>query len=243
MQLTSLSKSVQTIGLITLLSAIQGMSMVKTAQAQTDPNAEAVCTAAYFDNPGYMYQAATQQQQEAIDKFQKDPERMKRWDNMMAEITTFSAPLDSPMGYVINKVNGKEVPLPPEIEEEIKQAVYVDPSQNSRKRVAELNQKYGQYATFGQNINLILSPQQRQDRIKDTYEYIAYIKSVLTPQERQAQRDQATAAPLTDGFCSPSALFDPNNPETLRSLSIDTGIRPDLDKRLREDKTGATFFQ
>jgi hypothetical protein len=72
---------------------------------------------------------------------------------------------------------------------------------------------------------------------------VGYIKSLLTPQERQAQRDQAMAAPVADGFCSPSALFDPNNPETLRSLSIDTGIRPDLDKRLREDKTGATFFQ
>jgi hypothetical protein len=239
MKLNFLS-TVRTIGLIAIISAFQAMGIAKIAQAQLDINAGAVCTAAYFDNPGYMYQAATPQQQKAIDNYQNDPERMKKWEKMMAEITTFSAPLDSPMGYVVNKVNGKEVPIPPKIEEEIKKAVYVDPSQNSRKRVAELNQKYGQYATFGQNINLIFSPEQQQERVKETYEFLAYIKSLLTPEEQKAQRDQAMAAPVTDGYCSPGALF---RPDMWQSVSIDTGVRPDLDQRLREDKTGTTFFK
>jgi hypothetical protein len=103
MKLTSLSKSVRTIGLITILSTIQGMSIVKTAQAQADINAGAVCTAAYFDNPGYMYnpseeaQKARQKVRSASPKLQ---EQYKRAEKMMDDITAFSAPLDSPMGYV-----------------------------------------------------------------------------------------------------------------------------------------------
>ncbi len=239
MKLPALSKSVRTIALLTVFSTIQGVSIVQTAQAQADPNAEAVCTAAYFDNPGYMYQAATQQQQEAIDKYLRNPDRLRRGERLMAEITTFSAPLDSPMGYVAKKVNGKEISIPPKIEEEIRSAVLVDPSQNRRKRVAELNQKYGQYATFGQNITLLPSPQQTKEYDQDTYAFFAYIKSLLTPQEQKAQRDRAIAAPISDRYCSPGALFKPGRV----TFSIDTGTRPDLDRRVRENKTGATFFK
>jgi hypothetical protein len=239
MKLTALSKSVRTIGLITLLSTIQGMGILKTAQAQENVNAGAVCTAAYFDDPGYMYNPVTNQQIAAVSKFEGNPERVKRIERMMAEITTFSAPLGSPMGYVIKKVDGKEVSIPPKIKRAIDQGIRIY-SKNNRPRVAELNQKYGQYATFGQNITLMLSPEQQQERVKETYESLAYIKSVLTPQQRQAQQDQVTAS-LADGVgCSPGALFRPNMWE---SVSIDTGTRPDLDKRLRDDKTGTTFFK
>jgi hypothetical protein len=139
MKLTSLSKSVRTMGLITILSTIQGMSMIKTVQAQAIISAGAVCTDAYFDNPGYMYQAATKQQQAAIDKFEKDPERMKRWTNMMAEITTFSAPLDSPLGFVINKVNGENVAIPRNISKKITREVSGTSTKNNRQRAAEMN--------------------------------------------------------------------------------------------------------
>jgi hypothetical protein len=239
MKLTALSKTVRTIGLITLLSTIQGMGMLKTAQAQANPNAGAVCTAAYFDDPGYMYNPVTNQQIAAVSKFDGNPERIKRFDRMMAEITTFSAPLGSPMGYTINKVNGKEVSIPPKIRRAIEQGTRIY-SKNNRPRVAELNQKYGQYATFGQNITLMLSPEQQQERVKETYASLAYIKSVLTPEQRQAQQDQVTASASEGGGCSPGALF---RPEMYQSMTIDTGRRPDLDKRLREDKTGATFFK
>jgi hypothetical protein len=103
MKLTSLSKSVRTIlgmrgycygkryatanGLIIILSAIQGMSLLQTAQAQSKPQTGSVCTAAYFDNPGYMYQAETKEQQEAIDRFSAEPARLKRTDDMVTTPT------------------------------------------------------------------------------------------------------------------------------------------------------------
>lgn len=239
MKPTLFSKSIRTIGLITLLSTIQGMGMIKAAQAQANPNAGAVCTAAYFDDPGYMYNPVTNQQIAAVSKFDRNPERIKSNERMMAEITTFSAPLGSPMGYTINKVNGKEVSIPPKIRRAIEQGTRIY-SKNNRPRVAELNQKYGQYATFGQNITLMLSPAQQRERVKETYASLAYIKSVLTPEQRQAQQDQVTASASEGGGCSPGALF---RPDMYQSLTIDTGKRPDLDKRLREDKTGATFFK
>jgi hypothetical protein len=242
-----LSKTVRTIlgtrgyaiGLITLLSAIQGMSLVKTAQAQVNPNAGAVCTAAYFDNPGYMYNPS-QEQQKALSASPKYQEQAKRADKMMDEITTFSAPLDSPMGYVIKKVNGKEVSIPPNIRRAIDQGVNRAPTNDNRRRVAELNKKYGQYATFGQNIVLMLSPEQQKERVKETYEFLADLAAMMTPEERKAEQDQAMAAPIEVGYCSPSALF---RPDMYQTLVIDTGRRPDLDKRLREDKTGVTFFK
>ena len=234
MQFTSLSKSIRSIGLIGMFSAIVGTSMVPTAPAQAKPQTGSTCSAAYFNNPGYMYSPVTGKQRAAVDKFQNDPDRMKKWTSMMAKIQTFSAPLDSPMGYVAKKVNGKPIKIPPKIEQAIRKAVYVAPTPNNRKRVAQLNQEYGQYATFGQNITLLLSPEQQQESDKGTYEFLAYIASVLTPQQRQAQRDEATAA----GECSPGSLFKPTG-----TMTVDTGRRPDLDKRLREDKTGTTFFK
>jgi hypothetical protein len=237
MKRISLFQSVCTVSLITMMATVQAMSLVKAAQA--NPTAGSTCTATYFDNPGFMYSPATQQQMDAVEKFEQSPDRVKKWSSHTDGITTFSVALDAPMGYAINKVNGKPITIPPKIKQAMDRAVFVDPSQNSRKRVAELNQKYGKYATFGQNITLILSPEQRASAIKMSYESIAYIKSLMTPQQQKEQRDAITAL----GDCSRSALLDPNNPETWRTVSIDTGVRPDLDRRVREDKTGATFFR
>ncbi|MEA5598252.1 hypothetical protein [Rivularia sp. UHCC 0363] len=63
----------------------------------------------------------------------------------------------------------------------------------------------------------------------------AYIKSILTPQQMQEQRDALKAS-------SPCSSFFVFNPELFRELSIDVGVRPDLDKRLREDTNGTTNF-
>jgi hypothetical protein len=232
MKLILFSKSIRTIALVTMFSAIQGISLVNVAQAKP----KTTCTAAYFDDPGYMYNPSFEKEK----KLMKSAEmiaRGQRSDSMIATITTFSAPLDSPMGYVVNKVNGKPVTIPPKIKQAIDRAVLVGPSQSSRKRVAELNQQYGKYATFGQNITLIPSAAQQKQLIDDTYATLADFAAAMTPQERQAERNERMAM----GECSPDSLFNPKRGDM--TFTIDTGTRPDLDKRLREDKTGATFFK
>ncbi|MGC1395929.1 MAG: hypothetical protein WA828_16855 [Coleofasciculaceae cyanobacterium] len=236
MKLTSLFKTVCTIGLVTVLSAIEGMSTVQTAQSQVPKTSSFTCSDAYFEDPSYMYSPVTQEQRAAVAKFAQNPARVEPALRMMEEITTFSVPLDSPLGYAVKKVNGQEVAIPPQIRKEIDQAVYREASPENRRLVAQLNQKYGQYATFGQNITLLLSPEQVSDRVKEGYELNAYIKSLLTPQQMQEQREALKAS----GPCSSFFVF---KPELFREFSIDVGVRPDLDKRLREDTSGTTFFK
>ena len=90
-----------------------------------------------------MYNPVTETQWKAVDKFQLDPDRMKKGNDTLATITTFSVALDAPLGYVVNKVNGKPVPLSPKIEQAIKREMFRDPSNDNRRRIAELNRKYG----------------------------------------------------------------------------------------------------
>jgi hypothetical protein len=85
---------------------------------------------------------------------------------------------------------------------------------------------------------LIFSPGQIKENTKMTREYSAYIASTLTPQQKQAEQDTIKASAKQMGMCP--ALF---NPDSMRYVTIQVGSRPDLDQRLREDTTGATFFQ
>ncbi len=52
----------------------------------------------------------------------------------------------------------------------------------------------------------------------------------------QEQRDALKAS-------RPCSSFFVFNPEVFRELIFDVGVRPDLDKRLREDTSGTTFFK
>ncbi len=243
MKQTSLSKTVRTIGLMTILSAIQAISIVQTVQAKAIPAGKpgSVCTDAYFENPDFMYSAQPgKRQQEAIDKFGSDPVRMKKQQNIWAKSNTFSVALDAPVGYVAKTINGKPIAIPAKLEKEMYNAAFTanrDPK-TTRRRVVELNQKYAKYATFGQQLNLIFSPEQIRENTKMTREFSAYTASVLTPQQKQRERDMIRAGAKQMGMCP--ALF---NPDSMRYVVIQVGARPELDKRLRADKTGATFFK
>jgi hypothetical protein len=243
MKRTSFSKSVRAIGLITLLSAIQGISMIPTAQAQAIPAGKpgSTCSDAYFANPDFMYSTFPPgKQQDTIDKFGADPARVKRMNAIWAKSTTFSVAPDAPVGYIAKKVNGKPIGIPAKLAKELSDAAdnaRLDPK-TARKKVAELNEKYAEYAIFGQQLTLIFSPEQIKENTKMTREYSVYIASVMTPEQKQKERDSIRAGAKQMGMCP--ALFNPNS---MRSAQLEVGRRPDLDKRLREDTTGATFFK
>jgi hypothetical protein len=246
MKLTALSKTIRTIALITILSAIQGTSIVQTAQAQAIPAGKpgSVCTDAYFANPDYMYtfppEMQSKQQKAALEKLDGTPARFKRQKDIWARSSTFSVALDAPVGYVAKKVSGKPVAISAKLAEEMRDAAANanrDPKA-TRRRVAELNKKYGAYATFGQQINLIFSPEQIRENTKMIRESTAFIVSVMTPAQKQAERDMVKASAKQMGMCP--AL---SNPAQMTYVTLEVGQRPELDKRLREDKTGATFFK
>jgi hypothetical protein len=181
-----------------------------------------------------------EKQQDTIDKFGADPVRAKRMNTIWAKSKTFSVAPDAPVGYIAKKVNGKPIAIPAKLAKELSDAAddaRRDPK-TARKKVAELNQKYAEYAIFGQQLTLMFSPEQIKENTKMTREYSAYIASVMTPEQKQKERDGIRAGAKQMGMCP--ALFNPNS---MRSVQLEVGRRPDLDQRLREDKTGATFFQ
>ncbi len=236
MKLTFSSKSVRTIGLITILSAIQGMSLVQTAQAQSKEPTTA-CSAAYFADPDYMYNPSGKAK-EAVDKFNANPARIKQWNDIWAKSNTFSVTLDAPVGYTPKIVNGKPIAISSKLANEM-YAAASNANRNpkaTRQRVADLNKKYAQYATFGQQITLMASPEQMKEASNWLREIYAYTASVMTPQQKQAEQDLVTKT--FNGSCP---LIQ--NTNRMTSIVKTVGQRPDLDKRLREDKTGATFFK
>jgi hypothetical protein len=229
MQRTSLSKSVRTIRLITILSVIQSISLGQTAQAQAIPAGKpgSTCSDAYFANPDFMYSSLPPgKQQDTIDKFSNDPAQVKRVNAIWAKSTTFSVAPDAPVGYIAKKVNGKSIAIPTKLAKELFDAAdnaRLDPK-TTRKQVAELNQKYAEYAIFGQQLTLIFSPEQIKENTKMTREYSAYIASVMTPEQKQKERDMIRAGAKQMGMCP--ALFNPNS---MRSAQLEVGRRPDLD--------------
>ncbi len=234
------------IGLISILSTIQGTTIVQTAQAQAIPAGKpgSVCTDAYFANPDYMYTLPPgklqKQQEAALGKLDGTPARIKRQKDIWAKSSTFSVALDAPVGYVAKKVNGKPVAIPAKIAKDMYWAAFNANRhpKGARTRVAELNQKYAKYAIFGQQINLIFSPEQIRENTKMTRESSAFLAAVMTLEQKQAERDMVKASAKQMGMCP--AL---SNPAQMTYVTLEVGQRPELDKRLREDKTGATFFK
>ncbi len=154
-------------------------------------------------------------------------------DALNASITVFTSELNSPIGYVVNNVNGVAVNIPPEVEKSIQEDMYYA----SREKVKLLNDKYGQYARFGQQITLLYTPAQTLRAQEILRENNAISASYLTPEEKQEYRDFITS----QGSCTVNyGLADMAG---LGSITITFGQRPDLDARLREDTTGATFFR
>lgn len=155
-----------------------------------------------------------------------------------AEVNTFSVELDAPFAYIANEVNGVAVEIPPEIKEAMDEAIKSEDVADRREQVKVLNEKYGQYATFGQQITLVFSPEQAK-RVADGYrEYNAKVKTILTEEQKQATRD--FEGPEVEGAglaCQPIYGFDDNG-----TIVVEIGQRPELDQRLREDTSNSTFF-
>lgn len=250
-----LLKATGIVGLIGLLCTTLGTGIQRSAQAQTAESVQsgAACIDAYFENPNYMYYPPTdlsfddpewtggltvlsEEQRKAISR--ASAVALGNLEAVTAEVNTFSVALDAPFSYIANEVNGVAVEIPPEIRKAMDEAVNSEDVANRREQVKMLNEQYGQYATFGQQITLVFSPEQAK-RVADGYrEYNAKAKTILTEEQKQATRDFEGPEVIGAGLaCEPIYGFD-----DLGTIVVEIGQRPELDQRLREDTSNSTFF-
>ncbi|MGI8932786.1 MAG: hypothetical protein ACR2FS_01805 [Phormidesmis sp.] len=256
MRPTFLLKATSAVGLIVLLCTTLSTGVQRTAKAQTAESVQAgaACLDAYFENPNYSYFYPTdwsfddpgwanilpadlsEEQRRAI--VQASAVALSNREAVTAEVNTFSVELDAPFVYIANEVNDVAVEIPLEIKEAMDEAVNYQDGVDRREQVKMLNGKYGQYATFGQQITLVFSPEQAK-RVADGFrEYNAKVKNILTEEQKQATRDLEGSELVGAGVaCEPIYGFDDDG-----TIVVETGQRPELDQRLREDTSNSTFF-
>jgi hypothetical protein len=230
MKFTLFSKTLRTASLTALLTAIVSVNVQQPAQAIFGALDESwmACSTAYFGDPDQMYGNP-----ESIDESERVELDQATWDAIDAAVTTFAVELDAPIGYIANKVNGVAVEIPPEIE----QAMQEEMADASREKVRMLNEKYGQYATFGQQITLVYSSEQVRQIQELFRDFYARTKVLWTPEELQEQQELGSSF----GPCNVIGGFADMGIAASRVIQV--GERPDFDARLREDTTGATFFR
>lgn len=241
MKLTSSTNKLRTLGLTSLIAVIVGTSVQPAARAQffSTGNRYITCSEAYFSDPDQMY-FYTQESIEALRQrgvlanYEKAIQPLlDEQEAILDSITVFSVELDAPISYVAKKVNGVAVEIPAEIRQSIEEDMAYP---YSREKVKTLNEKYGQYATLGQQISLVYSSAQTLRRNEIAREINVIAASYITPEEAQSDREAVTSM----GYCGVN--------EGILGMGIltqvvEVGNRPDLDARLREDTTGATFFR
>jgi hypothetical protein len=242
MKFTTFSKAFRTISLTTLLTVMVGTNIQQSAQAEFRGADSALmpCSEAYFADVDYMYYdfesiGVSAEQLEEIKKLSAPiSEEMTR---IPTEVNMFAVELDAPVGYVANKVNGEEIAIPPEIERALYAESFAanEKPEETRKRVNELNKKYGQYATFGQQLTLVFSSEQTRRYSDLIRQNNAIVASVLTEEQKQKFRDLRTGETCNVNYSAAEM--------GLGSIVVEVGERPELDARLREDTTGAIFFR
>jgi hypothetical protein len=234
MKFTAFSKTMSKIGSTAVLTTLVGTTLQPTAQAVFSVSGQynMPCSDVFFNHPNYMY---TDPQSNITPtprlSFDSAP-----YDAIDAAVTTFAVDLDAPIGYTPNKVNGVAVEIPPEIEREMQVGMSYP---YSREKVRMLNEQYGQYATFGQQITLIYSSEQVQQMDALLKNENARLAALLTPEERRAEQEVWRSS----GACPVGNIVGFAGMGIFATKVIEVGVRPDLDARLREDTTGATFFR
>ena len=197
------------------------------------------CSEAYFSDPDQMYfftgeSLEALKQRGVLEEYEQATKPLlEEQDAIRDSITVFAVDLDAPIGYVAKEVNSVAIEIPAEVKQTIEEDVAYP---YSREKVKTLSEKYGQYATFGQQITLVYSSAQTLRMQEISRELNTIGASYVPPDEEKANRELAAsqgACNVNEGFAGVGIL----------TQVVEVGQRPDLDAQLREDNTGATFFQ
>ena len=185
MKLTSLSKSVRSIGLMALLSVVVGSLVQQSVQAQNQAQLKAPVTCNLQLKNGFFYEFQDIKftpKQEAT--YRKISATMKqKADAQVKNVRTEPRP-DASVDVVFKEGITDKIAL------EISEASTAMGSRNlpPKEQMRLLTEKYGQYATFFQTPTLRFTPQQIAAKEKMNRDFEAQMMSIFTPQQRKVYR-------------------------------------------------------
>lgn len=184
-----LSKTVSTLGLITLLTTAVGTGVQSTAQAQVDISVPAdiddeACLASGF-NSFYLLQNIDFSPEQLEKIFELSSLQSDAYEQLIASYPTVD---DLSGGYAFVSRPGAEIT--PEVSRAMNAAAMeVTQGEVMREQIAALNEQFGQYGEFVIGKKVILTPERRAEMRQLRADFDAQHISVMTPQQQQQYQE------------------------------------------------------
>lgn len=184
-----LSKTVSTLGLITLLTTAVGTGVQSTAQAQVDISVPAdiddeACLASGF-NSFYLLQNIDFSPEQLEKIFELSSLQSDAYEQLIASYPTVD---DLSGGYAFVSRPGAEIT--PEVSRAMNAAAMeVTQGEVMREQIAALNEQFGQYGEFVIGKKVILTPERRAEMRQLRADFDAQYISVMTPQQQQQYQE------------------------------------------------------
>jgi hypothetical protein len=195
MKHTPFSKSVRTIGLVTLLSVAVGSIGQQSVQAQNQaqPKAPVACNPQLKGEFYYDFQNIefTPKQEEAYRKI--SAAMSKQAEAQMKNVRTEPIP-GAPVDFMMKLVGDRDTPEIIAARDTIAREITIAQTALSRRNLSTqeqmrlLTEQYGQYATFYQAAKLRFTPAQIVFKEKMNRDFEAQVMSIFTPQQQQVYR-------------------------------------------------------
>jgi Spy/CpxP family protein refolding chaperone len=185
MKLTSLSKAVRTIGLMTALSLLVSTTVqqMANAQAQNGIATESETACVPLPEGGFFFD---------FQGIELTPEQLAAFRRFSAELSERATAMD--VQTVPLPGGGSSLSMKGEVSQEMEKelmaafdAITLDQVPDS-EQVDEFNERYGQYAEFALATRLVFTPEQiaENDEINRAFE--AQMLSIFTPEQQQIYR-------------------------------------------------------
>ncbi len=184
MKRNSLSKSVRTFGLIAMLAAVVATTLQQPIQAQSKVQAQGNVACVPLPTGITFFE---------LQGIEFSPKQKAEYKKILAKMNVRSEALMKRVqkgqsnGYLVTEM--KEG-LKDKIVEEIKKAIGIVSSDTipDAKQVDGLTKKYGQYAKFSVDSQLVFTPAQIAERDKMTRDQEDQTLSILTPKQQKIYR-------------------------------------------------------
>lgn len=181
MQFTSLSKSVRTIGVMILLSAIVGTSMQQNAQAQSGAKPKVACITLPPDQSFFNEFEGITFSREQDEAYQKIRTARDAKSNALSK--TFRAVADPERNFGTIPKPGTSDEKMEEISDDDTTLIRANVSNDLRREM--LTRRHGRYATFLINQNFVFTPEQIATGRKIWRDSEAQTMAIFTPEQQK----------------------------------------------------------